>query len=145
MISIRPLTKPTAEEARTLNDLIRQMRNDPASHTPFSLPTLRRILAVENTIVLVVRDGDRIIGTGTIVWNTFLSDTCAFVEDVVIDAAYRGRGLGKKLMRALITSARRRRVRTLALTSRSSRVAANALYQKLGFKRKETNYYEMDL
>lgn len=69
----------------------------------------------------------------------------AWIEDVVIDEAFRGKALGKELVEYAITYARSIGVKTLMLTSRPSRVAANRLYQKVGFLLKETNLYKMDL
>lgn len=128
-----------------MNLLLQQMRSDPTSHTPLSLPDLIAVLQGPNILILVIRDKGSIIGTGTIIWNEILTDTFAFLEDIVVDSTYRGQGLGEKITRALIDVARDKKVKTIALTSRPSRVAANKLYQKLGFNVKETNYYEMDL
>ena len=66
----------------------------------------------------------------------------AGVEDVVVSSARRGQGLGRKLMEHVIVYARQELGGVeLHLTSRPHRVAANELYQKLGFRRKETNVY----
>lgn len=69
----------------------------------------------------------------------------AWIEDVVIDEAFRGMALGEELVEYAITFSRSIGVKTLMLTSRPSRVAANRLYQKVGFLLKETNLYKMDL
>lgn len=65
----------------------------------------------------------------------------ATVEDVVVSADYRGQHLGEQLMNHLLTEARQMAPIELHLTSRPKRVAANLLYQKLGFRQKETNVY----
>jgi ribosomal protein S18 acetylase RimI-like enzyme len=65
----------------------------------------------------------------------------AWIEDVVVDADARGEGIGERLTEAAVDEARRRGARTIDLTSRPSREAANALYQKMGFERRETNVY----
>jgi ribosomal protein S18 acetylase RimI-like enzyme len=145
MISVERLITASESDLVALNALLQQLRSDPASHTPITREVLNDALASTNTIVLVAKDDGVIVGTGTIVWNNVLTDRSAFVEDVVVDSAYRGQGLGKRLMSELITIARANGVQTVALTSRPSRIEANTLYPKLGFKRKETNYYELDL
>ncbi len=145
MITISPLRTAGPNEVKQINKLLQQLRSDPASHKPISLALLRKVLKEKDTVVLVARDGKRIAGTATIIWNQILTDKFAFVEDVVVDSEYRGQGLGRKLTEGLIEVAKAKKVKTIGLTSRPSRVEANHLYPKLGFKLKETNYYELDL
>ena len=68
-----------------------------------------------------------------------------WIEDVVVDSSMRGRGLGKKLIDYAIEQARRLAPATLLLTSRPSRIEANALYRTSGFKQRETNVYKFDI
>lgn len=68
-----------------------------------------------------------------------------FVEAVVVTAACRGQHLGRKLMERLLTDAKGFGVQSVHLTSNPKRVAANGLYQALGFERYETNCYHMKL
>ena len=65
----------------------------------------------------------------------------AWIEDVVVTAAARGRGVGELLNREALRLARELGARTVDLTSRPEREAANRLYAKLGFERRETNVY----
>jgi ribosomal protein S18 acetylase RimI-like enzyme len=65
------------------------------------------------------------------------------VEDVVVDSDFRGQHLGEEIMQRIIEVARDNKVATLHLTSRPVRVAANKLYQKMGFEKKETNVYRL--
>jgi ribosomal protein S18 acetylase RimI-like enzyme len=69
----------------------------------------------------------------------------AWIEDVVVDSAARGHGVGEALNQAAILEARHRGAITVELTSRPSREAANRLYQRLGFVARETNVYRHDL
>ncbi|MDR3570810.1 MAG: GNAT family N-acetyltransferase [Candidatus Pacebacteria bacterium] len=106
---------------------------------------LNAMLANDQVFVLAVQDGERIIGMATLYLQQKIDNRAAWVEDVIVSDEYRGRGLGKQLMEELIKTAREEGVLTLNLTSRSSRVAANALYQKLGFEQRDTNVYKMKL
>ena len=63
---------------------------------------------------------------------------------MVVDDACRGRGYGRALVAHAIEEAKRAGVKQLMLTSNSLRIAANQLYQAMGFERKETNCYKMD-
>ena len=68
----------------------------------------------------------------------------AWIEDVVVDAAVRGRGVGEALSQAALTRAAAAGARTVDLTSRPSREAANRLYRRLGFVPRETNLYRYE-
>lgn len=105
----------------------------------------RKQLAMPNSPLFLLLDNDTVIGMLTV--GIYLSPTGskAWIEDVVVDNAYRGRGLGKQLVIHAIDYCKIQGVDTLMLTSKPKRIAANALYQSLGFERKETNAYKMDL
>lgn len=105
----------------------------------------RKQLAMPNSPLFLLLDNDTVIGMLTV--GIYLSPTGskAWIEDVVVDNAYRGRGLGKQLVIHAIDYCKTQSVDTLMLTSKPKRIAANALYQSLGFERKETNAYKMDL
>jgi ribosomal protein S18 acetylase RimI-like enzyme len=95
--------------------------------------------------VIVARSGSAIVGMGTAVIATVLTGTTAHVEDVVVDTAFRGRGVGERLMRELIVFARAEGADQMTLTSHPTREAANRLYQRLGFHLGGTNYYSLEL
>ena len=69
----------------------------------------------------------------------------AWVEDVVVDEAARGQGAGFALVEAAVEHAKKVGARTVDLTSRPSREAANRLYQRAGFQLRETNVYRVTL
>lgn len=69
----------------------------------------------------------------------------AMIEDVVVFPNQQGKGIGRALMEFAIKFARVQHVDQLMLTSRPARVAANQLYQKLGFEKRDTNFYRMNL
>jgi ribosomal protein S18 acetylase RimI-like enzyme len=92
--------------------------------------------------VLVARLGHGpIIGSLTLVLFRIPTGRRAWIEDVVVDESARGRGVGEALSRRAIDMATAAGVRTVDLTSRPSREAANRLYQRLGFERRDTNVY----
>ena len=67
----------------------------------------------------------------------------AWIEDVVVGEDYQGQGMGKKLMAFAVQFVKQQEVSLLTLTSNPARIAANNLYMKLGFEKKETNVYKM--
>ena len=67
----------------------------------------------------------------------------AWIEDVVVDTSFRGQGLSKLLVAYAIEFTKSKGIPSLMLTSNPKRIAANKLYQAMGFERKETNVYRM--
>ena len=106
---------------------------------------LRAALDDANVHVYVIRDDGRIVATGTLCIKHTLEFAIADIESVVVSSKCRGRGYGKDLMTAMVEAARRLNVHHIQLTSNPARVAANRLYQALGFERYETNCYKMIL
>jgi ribosomal protein S18 acetylase RimI-like enzyme len=92
--------------------------------------------------VLVACDADgTVLGSMTLVVFRIPTGVRAWIEDVVVDEAARGRGVGEVLNRTAIDLAYSLGARTVDLTSRPSREAANRLYRKLGFEERDTNIY----
>ena len=96
-----------------------------------------------NVHVYVIRDKGHIIATGTLCIKHTLEFTIADIESVVVSSKCRGRGYGKELMTAMVEAAKKMNVHHIQLTSNPARVAANQLYQELGFERYETNCYKL--
>ena len=104
---------------------------------------LKNALNDANVHVFVVRDDGHIVATGTLCIKHTLEFTIADIESVVVSSKCRGKGYGKELMTAMISAAKSFNVHHIQLTSNPARVAANRLYQDLGFQRYETNCYKM--
>ena len=95
--------------------------------------------------VFVIRDGGHIVATGTLCIKHTLEFAIADIESVVVSSRCRGKGYGRELMSAMIDAAKGLQVHHIQLTSNPARVAANRLYQELGFERYETNCYKMKM
>ena len=106
---------------------------------------MKAALADANVHVYVIRDGGRIVASGTLCIKHTLEFTVADIESVVVSARCRGKGYGKALMTAMIGAAKALKVHHIQLTSNPARVAANRLYQALGFEKYETNCYKMPI
>lgn len=89
--------------------------------------------------------GGPLVGFALLVVFTTLTGTRGLVEDVVVDEAVRNRGVGAALVERLVADARAEGCRTLDLTSRPSREAANRLYARCGFVRRDTNVWRHEL
>ena len=102
---------------------------------------VREMVTTESTYLLVAREADRIVGMLTLVIFRIPTGVRAWIEDVAVDAEARGKGVGEALSREAIRIAASRNVRTVELTSRPKREAANRLYGKIGFEPRDTNVY----
>ncbi|MHB8263813.1 MAG: GNAT family N-acetyltransferase [Acidimicrobiales bacterium] len=131
-------------DARTweaMSSLLKQLSPDAPELTLQALeeivdaPATRLLLAVHNT-------ADRkIVGSLTLAIFSIPSGKRAWIEDVVVAPESRGQGTGSALVTAAIDMAQAAGAKTIDLTSRPSREAANRLYQKLGFAQRNTNVY----
>ena len=116
-----------------------------SSNIIFTREYLERMLADPNSHLYVIREEGRIVACASLCIFHQPFSTDATIESVVVSSKMRGKGLGRKLMEHLIAEAFRMNVDCIHLTSNPKRVAANALYQKMGFVRNETNCYGMKI
>ncbi len=107
---------------------------------------LAEMVASPATVLLVAgTDDDEIVGTLTLVLFRIPTGLRAWIEDVVVDESARGTGVGEALTRSALDRAAVAGARSVDLTSRPSREAANRLYRRLGFQPRDTNVYRFDL
>jgi ribosomal protein S18 acetylase RimI-like enzyme len=109
----------------------------------FTEADYKALLASGSSHLFLLKDEHSIIGMFTVGIYRSPTGSKAWIEDVVVDEAYRGKGLGRLLTQYAIDFAKSQRVDLLMLTSNPSRIAANKLYQTVGFERKETNVYRI--
>jgi len=102
---------------------------------------LRNIVDSESTKLFLAIDQNGVFGMLSLVLFRIPTGRKAWVEDVVVDENARGRGVGQLLTEHAIQVAREHGAHSVDLTSRPSREAANALYQRVGFLQRETNVY----
>lgn len=136
-------TSPELEEAFEV--LIPQLSS---SSAPMDLEQIESFLSQDAIDLFVYRgeDGEtsgKILGMLTLVTFEIPTGWRAWIEDVVVDGDARGQGAGQKLVEAAIDLAKQRGAKTVDLTSRPSREAANRLYKRCGFDLRETNVYRV--
>ena len=114
-----------------------------SSHVPPTADELRDVIASERTHLLVARDDEgSIVGSLTLaLYRIPAGGLRGLIEDVVVDESARGQGVGEALTREAQRLATELGVNAIQLTSRPAREAANRLYRRLGFERRETNVY----
>ncbi len=115
------------------------------SSPPPTTAELGDLVASPATDLFIAIDDGVIVGMATLVTFRIPTGLRAWIEDVVVDEAGRGRGVGDALTQAMIDRARELGCRTVDLTSRPSREAANRLYERAGFVMRETNVYRFSL
>ncbi len=137
-VVIEDVTSVTDELMAALERLVPQLSR--TSPVP-SRAEVAEIVASPATVLLLARTGDAIVGSLTLVLFRIPTGVRAWVEDVVVDQSVRGRGIGEALGRDAVRRAAAAGARTVDLTSRPSREAANRMYRRLGFAERETNVY----
>lgn len=139
MITVEEVTEVDDELVAAFERLIPQLSR---SNPPPSREQLEDMVASEASTVLIARDDDGIIlGSMTLAMFRIPTGLRAWIEDVVVDTAARGKGVGRLVNERALEIARAAGATTVDLTSRPSREAANRLYQRMGFEERETNVY----
>ena len=146
MIKIYEITEMSQKVFDAFEKLIPQLSSSA------KIPTweeLEDLIASKAGIVLAVADDEdpeeKILGTMTLVVFRIPTGVRAWVEDVVVDGAARGQGIGEKLIRASIERAKAEGAKTIDLTSRPTRVEAHRLYKRCGFEMRETCVFRIKL
>jgi ribosomal protein S18 acetylase RimI-like enzyme len=116
-----------------------------SSSPPPTLEQLRQIIDDPATMLFVAYDDERLVGTLTLAAFRAPSGMRAWIEDVVVDDASRRTGVASALVTAALARAAEMGARTVDLTSRPQREAANRLYVRLGFEQRHTNVYRRTL
>lgn len=135
----------SVELAAACADLVRQL-TDHAS--PPTRDELERLAGSPSAALFVAVDeevADAVLGMITLAVFQIPTGVRAWIEDLVVDEAARGRGIGEALTRHAIDRAAELGARRVLLTSSSFREAANRLYRRLGFSRRDTNFYELTI
>jgi len=134
MVTVSAVDKETPEVVAGIAGLL------PLLSSSAAVPTASEIAEIATasaTTLLIARDDETgsIVGTLTLVLFRIPSGVRAWIEDVIVATEVRGQGVGEALSRAALDVAAAAGARTVELTSRPSREAANRLYRKIGFKK----------
>jgi ribosomal protein S18 acetylase RimI-like enzyme len=140
---IEIVTEATAELKEAFQRLIPQLTNN---NPPPSLDDLAALVRESASTLLVARNEENeIVGALTLTVYCVPTGIRSIIEDVIVDESARGQGIGESLMKRGIELAREKGANNIALTSNPLREAANKLYLRMGFKKRETNAYQMKL
>lgn len=139
-VVVEVVREATDEVVKAMGRLLPQLSG---SATPVDKEALGRLVAWAGNTILIARVEGEIVGMLTLVMFPIPSGLRARIEDVVVDESVRGRGVGAGLMQEAVRLAQAAGVRTIDLTSRPSREAANRLYEGLGFRPRDSLVYRL--
>ena len=137
-ITINQLTTASQDVLKRINSLL------PVLSEEIQLLTYDKLFEIinsDNTTIFVAEENGEIAGMMTFVTYRIPSGLKAWIEDVVVDNSKQGKGIGIALIEKAIEYANQLNIIKIDLTTAPFRVAANALYQKIGFVKRETNVY----
>lgn len=140
-VEISTVTEVDDRLVRTFERLIPQLSR---SSPPPTIAELQSVVASPSCHLLIASDDEEILGTLTLVVFPIPTALRAWIEDVVVDDAARGRGVASKLNLYAIDLAHQLGAKTIDLTSRPSRETANRMYKRLGFVARDTNVYRYE-
>ena len=141
-IDIREVTTFDSSLVEPIRSLLQQLTS---REIAFSEESLRQIISDKASRLFLLYSDNTVAGMLTLGIYSAPTGRKAWVEDVVVDSQYRGRGLGRQLVQYAISCVRTLSPVTLMLTSNPQRTEANALYRREGFEQRCTNVYKMDL
>jgi len=137
-VHVEVLRDVTTEEVEAFGRLLPQLS---ASAAPLDQESLGAIVDAPTNTMLIARTGGVINGALTLVMFPIPTGLRAWIEDVVVDQSARGQGIGEALSLEALRLAQAAGARTVELTSRPAREAAGRLYQRIGFKERESRVY----
>ena len=137
-VAIEAIRTVTDELVQAVGRLLPQLSR---SAPPLDTEALRRLVSWDGNRFLVARVDGRIVGMLTLVMFPIPTGLRAWIEDVVVDESARGHGVGAALTEEAVRLAKAEGVRTVDLTSRPSRAAANRLYERMGFQVRDSKVY----
>jgi ribosomal protein S18 acetylase RimI-like enzyme len=142
-MQIEIVNEATVELYDAFQRLVPQLTNN---NPPPSLNDLTALVRDSSSTLMVARgDAGKIIGALTLTVYRVPTGVRSIIEDVIVDNSARGGGVGEALMKCAVEIAREKGASNISLTCNPMREAANKLYQRMGFKKRETNAYQIKL
>ncbi|MCL4530154.1 MAG: GNAT family N-acetyltransferase [Chloroflexi bacterium] len=138
-MQIEIATRATEELWDAFQGLVPQLTSN---NPPPSRDDLAALVKSESSTLIIARaDNSSIIGAACVTVYRVPTGIRAIIEDVIVAESARGLGIGEALVQRCLDIARGKGAKGVSLTSNPKREAANKLYQKMGFRKRETNAY----
>ncbi len=139
------LKKADKKSLAEINHLIAQLSLSATPPRPMTFTELKQMLAQKDFYQLVIQSKGVIVAGLNVYMTRIPTGLIAEAEDLVVDGPYRMWGLGRVLMEKAIELAKKHRAKHISHRTNPKRVDANKLYQAMGFKQMETNFYRINL
>ena len=137
------VTQADEELYNAFQRLVPQLTNN---NPPPSLNDLAALVRDSSSTLMIARnDHGEIVGALVLTVYRVPTGIRSIIEDVIVDNSARGQGIGEALMKRAIEIAREKGANNISLTSNPMRESANRLYLRVGFKKRETNAYQIKL
>jgi ribosomal protein S18 acetylase RimI-like enzyme len=137
-VGVEILDQVTDEVVEAFGRLLPQLSS---SAKPLDAAAVAAVVSSPAVTVLLARSEGQIAGSLSLVLFRIPTGVRAWIEDVVVDEAARGQGVGAALTREALRLAREAGARTVDLSTRPSRIAAGRLYEREGFSQRDTRMY----
>jgi len=149
MLEIKVLKKNSVATLKEVNRLMSQMSLSAVPPKAISAKDFREILSQKNLSFLIaeakIAGSKKVVGILSLYFVRLPSGLIAVIEDLVVDHPYRLLGVAPLLVKQAIAMAVARRARHISLRTNPQRAEANKLYQSMGFQKRETNFYRINL
>lgn len=141
-IVIEQVKEFSPEIAQTISNFVIQLG---VRYQPFTHDSLREIINSSNSYLFIARNSStkEIAGMIFEIIYRIPYTTKAYVEDLFIDEKYRKMGIATRLFQKVVDNAREHKAAYIDFTSKPYRIEGNSLYEKLGFKKRDTNVYRL--
>lgn len=143
-IVIERVTEFSSEIADAVRNLVKQLVSDNRSLTDAEF---KEMIEPKQNFLFIAREvsTDKIAGVVMISIYRIPDSKKVYLDDIIVDENFRGRGIATKLFEKVIATGKEHNADYILLTSNPKRVAGVKLYEKLGFKKRETNVYRLEL
>lgn len=143
-IVVERITKFSSEVAEAIRNLVSQLVSDDRSLTD---DEFKEMIEPKQNFLFIAREvsTNKIAGVVMISIYRIPDSKKCYLDDIIVDENFRGRGVATILFDKVIATAKENNAEYIMLTSNPKRVAGIKLYEKLGFKKRETNVYRLEL
>jgi ribosomal protein S18 acetylase RimI-like enzyme len=139
-ITITALTEASSDAHQAVQNLAKKIGDN---YRELTAEDFSDMITSPNTTVLVAKIGETIVGMITLFVYRIPYVKKAYLDDLAVDEAHRGKGIAKRLMNHAMNLAKEKGASYIDLTARPRRAEGNNLYENLGFKKRETNVYRL--
>ena len=147
MIDISALTEYDGDIAATMGVFRRQLSTK-YDGSPIPRDLIEEIIeSPYHDILLAIDDNDKIVGMVVVSIVMMTTRRNVYMEDLVVDEACRGKGVGGQMLEAVKDWGRRKGCQRLEFTSTSRENKENAIkfYESHGIMLRDTGQYRAEL